>query len=654
MITDRWFKLWRHWTDKEDSPVELTRRELERNREALETAEEALEQRNLELTRTQGQLDEERRRYQELFDLAPQAYLETDASGLIREANQAAAALLQKPVQFLRDKPLVLFVAAKSQSHFHELLFSIQKRNNDKTEVHQLQMQYLDGSVFEAEIMVRAIHSGPNSTSLRWVLNDVTARKRVETALQSAHEALLHHIKRQSAELAVVKATMTEEWEVRQQVEERAKAESRALNQTVEERTAELAETHASLAQEVAERQRVEQEIVRRNRELAALNRVSSALSGSLELPTVLRILRSSLVDSLEVDGGLIYLYEGSRRQFWLHDSWGASEEVVATLQRLDVPDVSCEEIIQKKEALYPQLARLAAERPDWHSFICLPLVTLKEAQGMLCLFSHTPGVFGEESKLFFESLGQQVAVAIQNARLYEQVSEGRERLRQLTQQIVKIQENERHRVSRELHDEAGQALTVLKFSLELIMGDLPVINGVDGAKVASVRQQLAEVVNLCEMTMARIRRLAHNLRPAALDDLGLNAALEGLCHDFAERTHLTIEYEGDEIDPLSAGLDISLYRFVQEALTNVVKHAQAERVWVKLSFDADLIVLSVQDDGQGFATSSSGLPGQVNGMGLAGVRERLQPLGGRLEIHSTPGEGTTLVAYVPRANLRT
>jgi two-component system, NarL family, sensor kinase len=179
----------------------------------------------------------------------------------------------------------------------------------------------------------------------------------------------------------------------------------------------------------------------------------------------------------------------------------------------------------------------------------------------------------------------------------------------------------------------------------------------VDAAKTAALRQQVVEVLEVCETMMARIRRLAHNLRPAALDDLGLNAALEGLCHDYHERTHLTVEYEGQEISGLPDTVDISLYRFVQEALTNVVKHAQAERVWVRLSVDGEMLVLSVEDDGQGFVSSplslpDRSLPGRGSGIGLAGVRERLQPLGGRLEIHSTPGEGTSLVAYVRRHQL--
>jgi PAS domain S-box-containing protein len=649
MLTSRWFKMWQNWTAKEKEPAEAVRRELEHKREALETAEETLAQRDLELSQAQGELDRERQRYRELFDLAPQAYVETDEFGLIRVANQAAAILLQKPVQFLTDVPLIVFVANSARSDFLEVLSNLRRRQGMQTQEYQLNMRPSDGRAIDAAITVRAVRNEEGIMSLHWMLNDITARKRVEVALKSAHESLLYHVKRQSAELEVVKATMVEEWEVRQRVEQQAMAESLALNHTVEERTAELAETHASLAQEIAERERAEREIVRRNQELATLNRVSSVLTGSLELPTVMRLIKELAAENLEVDGGLIYLYDQNEQQFWLYDSWGTNEDVEEQVQYLNASGLPIEAILQEKEMIFPELAALATNWFNWGSYLFLPLAAQNQAQGAICLFSMKPAVFGEVSRLFFENLGQQVAVAIQNARLYEQVSEGRERLRQLTQQMVNIQERERHRVSRELHDEAGQALTVLKFSLELVIRDLPV-KGVNANEAASLRQRLTEVVNLCETTMARIRQLAHNLRPAALDDLGLNAALEGLCHDFGERTHLTIVYEGEEIGGLSGGIDISLYRFVQEALTNVLKHAQAENVWVRLSGDNEMITLSVQDDGRGFtAAFPIWTPKFGDGVGLAGVRERLQPLGGRLESHSAPGKGTRLVAYVPQ-----
>jgi len=221
--------------------------------------------------------------------------------------------------------------------------------------------------------------------------------------------------------------------------------------------------------------------------------------------------------------------------------------------------------------------------------------------------------------------------------RVFEQVQTGRERLAWLTQQVVSAQEEERQRLSRELHDEAGQALTALKISLELIQSDLPEETG-------SLRQRLGEAVALTETTMEQIRLLARDLRPPALDTVGLNYTLEGLCRDFAERTQLSVDYVGAELPVLPEAVNICLYRFLQEALTNVAKHAHASQVRIALSCDAETVSLSVEDDGQGFDVQAR----MSRGIGLLGMRERIELLGGQLEVNSWPGQDTRLTARIP------
>jgi signal transduction histidine kinase len=162
------------------------------------------------------------------------------------------------------------------------------------------------------------------------------------------------------------------------------------------------------------------------------------------------------------------------------------------------------------------------------------------------------------------ETLVAQAAIAIQNARWFTELRASREELRELAQRIVTVQEEERRRVSRELHDEAGQSLTALKMSLEMIHADLP-------PELELIDQSLAEAIELTDETMERIRRLAHGLRPPALDALGLNTALEGLCREVASRAGLEMAYDGRELPRLPDTMAVSLYRFVQEALTNVI-----------------------------------------------------------------------------------
>jgi signal transduction histidine kinase len=238
-------------------------------------------------------------------------------------------------------------------------------------------------------------------------------------------------------------------------------------------------------------------------------------------------------------------------------------------------------------------------------------------------------------------AFANQAAIAIENARLFEQVQAGREQLRRLADQIISAQEAERQRVSRELHDEAGQSLTALKVSLELLLADLP-------AEAEFLRQSLARTVDLTGKTMQHIRLLAHDLRPPALEAIGVNATLEDLCSDFAERTRLSIVYQGEEIPGLTDAASISLYRFLQEALTNVVKHADARQVHVTLSQGVGEACLAVADDGRGFDLSAALVDPRPKGLGLVAMRERIQMLGGRVEAKSWPGQGSRLVAHVP------
>ena len=144
---------------------------------------------------------------------------------------------------------------------------------------------------------------------------------------------------------------------------------------------------------------------------------------------------------------------------------------------------------------------------------------------------------------------------------------------------------------------------------------------------------------------MQHIRSLAHSLRPPVLDIGGIDLSLQEYCREQAERTQIPIYYQGQDIPGLPDEISISLYRFVQEALTNVLKHAQATQVKVRLQYKKGEISISVIDNGRGMED-----PIQPGGMGLLGIRERLKLLGGRLETHSSKGRGTRLVAYVPWA----
>jgi two-component system sensor kinase len=161
------------------------------------------------------------------------------------------------------------------------------------------------------------------------------------------------------------------------------------------------------------------------------------------------------------------------------------------------------------------------------------------------------------------------------------------------------------------------------------------------------LRRSLHDAVSLTDSTMNRIRQLAHDLRPPALDALGLAPTLEDLCKNFGRRTHLVVEFESSGLPPLLDAVNICLYRFVQEGLSNVAQHANASRVSVTLEAVDSTVCVSVQDDGRGFSPAAIA-QNQISAVGLLGMRERLELLGGRLVIHSSPGAGTRLTAFVP------
>ncbi len=227
--------------------------------------------------------------------------------------------------------------------------------------------------------------------------------------------------------------------------------------------------------------------------------------------------------------------------------------------------------------------------------------------------------------------------------RTEEAIRAGRERLKALTRKVVVAQEEERHRISRELHDEAGQAMTALSIGLKLLHADIP-------EQLAAEKHRLADAIDLVSTTMERIRLLAQDLRPQALDALGLNETLGGYCREFARRTNLQITYQGAEAGPLSDIAGVSLYRVLQEALNNAAKHSGGSHVNVMLQLKGSILTLSVRDDGQGFDLSEFAKndgPARLKNLGLVGMRERIEMLGGVMQVHSIPGQGTSITAAI-------
>jgi len=225
----------------------------------------------------------------------------------------------------------------------------------------------------------------------------------------------------------------------------------------------------------------------------------------------------------------------------------------------------------------------------------------------------------------------------------YRTLVEQRGNIRHMAERLIAAQEEERQRISRELHDDLGQALTTQLLSLRNLQEDLSLPVEVMFERLQALYDQSYEV-------SVKIRRLARDLRPPVLDTLGLKVAMQTYCTEFTRRIHLPVVFEADASLPeLVDTYNITLYRALQEALTNVVKHAQASQVWVELSVEDNTVNLTVQDNGNGFSEEESA----SQGIGLAGLRERITLAGGTLNISSAARRGTVLSAQFPLAEKR-
>jgi two-component system, NarL family, sensor histidine kinase UhpB len=207
--------------------------------------------------------------------------------------------------------------------------------------------------------------------------------------------------------------------------------------------------------------------------------------------------------------------------------------------------------------------------------------------------------------------------------------------------QIINAQEQERKRIARELHDETSQVLTSLLISLAILE---------ESITTQEARDRIADTRKLAHQTLRAIRNLSIDLRPSALDDLGLLPALRWYVKEYQQKCSIEVEFAAQGFKQrLPAEMETALYRIVQESLTNTARHSNAHKVLITMKEDADAVYVTIIDDGNGFDIGTLlKTPDQERGLGLAGMNERAVLLDGSLTIHSHPGQGTTIRVRIP------
>lgn len=369
-------------------------------------------------------------------------------------------------------------------------------------------------------------------------------------------------------------------------------------------------------------------------RELTVMFETCRILGTSLDVNRLIHDSLAIIVRQLDpMISGAVYLYDSTRRALALKAFQVRPENFSFTSLESDCEKSAAQDAYDSSGIAY------AVEDETGTSFVAVPLVSQNTTIGSLVL-AHREAF---SNYAVIHTLARQLGIALENARLYEEVQE-KEKLRgQLLERAVTAQEEERKRIAREMHDETGQMLTALAAGL----------GGVEETIAQDSVLARSQVSALKKMTMTAIdnlRQFVSDLRPSVLDDMGLVPALRWLVKEFHERARFEadIRVTGNK-RRLSPQVETVLFRIAQEALNNAARHSHATRVCVQLEFKARAVTLSIEDDGRGFiAEEILGLKKERRAWGLLGMKERVSLVGGNLQVDSELGRGTKLVVEVP------
>jgi signal transduction histidine kinase len=388
----------------------------------------------------------------------------------------------------------------------------------------------------------------------------------------------------------------------------------------------------ASQAAVAIENARLYESATRWSRQLESMNEVMNVLVTEFDLGKLLQLIVGRLHELIRARAVTIALPHGESARIEAAAGEVTDEHIGMVLpKRSKTMRILERRRSERVDSVLddPEVDQESARRLEMNTALYVPIVVRDEAIGVIGVHDKLgpDPRFSHEDLRLAETFAARAAVAVDLSRRV-----ARDALRR----VVGAQELERRRLARELHDETGQALTSILLALRSIE---------EAPSDEEMRSAVREVRDLVRSTLQDVRQLAVELRPKALDDFGLVAALERLTESFVEQTGIAVEFQTALPEGrLPAEAETALYRIVQESLTNIVKHARASRVSVVLTRKDDSVSVIVEDDGVGFE------PGRARegGLGLVGMRERVGLLGGRFTVESRPGAGTTFVAEVP------
>ena len=383
-------------------------------------------------------------------------------------------------------------------------------------------------------------------------------------------------------------------------------------------------------------------------REAQLLSRVIDTISAGLDLDRILQGVARLVTETADTDVCFVHLLDEQGTRLQLRGATPPFDDLVGKIELALGEGVSGwvarhgePAVLVDHKADDPRYRYIPALRgEDFASMVSVPLVTpLGHLVGVLNVHTKLRREFTGADVELLRSVAGLVAGAIENARLHSRLAEREEALERFAEQMVEWQEHESRRLAGEIHDGISQRIVSLFFHLSAAADAIP-----GEPEVAA--EQVARAQELAAAALDETRSAIAGLRPPVLDDLGLAASLESLGRSFPQ---LDVQVEAVSCR-IAEHVETAVYRTAQEALQNVVKHARARAVRVRLSVRGDHVLLEVRDDGQGLAAAQARTGGSADptGFGLSGMRKRAELLGGKLELSSSPGRGTMVRLVVP------
>jgi PAS domain S-box-containing protein len=400
----------------------------------------------------------------------------------------------------------------------------------------------------------------------------------------------------------------------------------------------------SSIGEDITEQRRIEQEMILHNLELGILNSVLATISDTTDLHTIADRLSRLLENDWGFESGRISACDDVPCRLQQLTNWGSfftdltgQPDLLRSIAAEDLKTMFDNVSISAPPVAPDMKTSAVSQAPDETTCIRVPLSANGEIVGLLELHTDTTSMLHENRERFYKILGQQVGIAFHKSRLYEELRLNHERLRNLSRQLVSVQENERRRVALELHDGIGALVTALSLTLTRC----------STASEGDAGALFAQAESIADELTSQVREISLQLRPTMLDDLGLLPALHWYFRRFTAQTSVRVLFEHENVwGRFGQDIETAVFRIAQEALTNVARHAQASEVSVSISANESALTLNVTDRGLGFDVNEA--IGLGTSCGLTGMRERASLVGGNLMIDSTPGRGTTLSLVIP------